>query len=180
MCGIAGIIDAEKPVSFQLVQRMSNALAHRGPDDAGTWLSPDRRVGLGHRRLAIIDPSPLGHQPMCSDDGQIAIVFNGEIYNFQEVRAELQARGNRFRSASDTEVVIARIERGAPRASIVCGYSHHPWLLKTAQLRKYLTERPVRYEAIYFVEAAQQFNQLSLLPFGAQRVGYMQYPDRRT
>jgi asparagine synthase (glutamine-hydrolysing) len=55
MCGIAGIIEAEKPVSFQLVQRMSNALAHRGPDDAGTWLSADRRVGLGHRRLAIID-----------------------------------------------------------------------------------------------------------------------------
>src|SRR5947209_10285089 len=86
-CGIAGIIEAEKPVGFQLLQRMSNALAHRGPDDAGTWLSPDRRVGLGHRRLAIIDLSPLGHQPMSSDDGQITIVFNGEIYNFPEVRA---------------------------------------------------------------------------------------------
>ena len=107
MCGIAGIVEAEKPVSLQLVQSMCNALAHRGPDDAGTWLSPDRRVGLAHRRLAIIDLSPLGHQPMSSDDGQITIVFNGEIYNFQEVRAELQARGNSFRSASDTEVVIA-------------------------------------------------------------------------
>jgi len=114
MCGIAGIIEAEKPVSFQLVQRMCDALAHRGPDDAGTWLSPDRRVGLGHRRLAIIDLSPLGHQPMCSDDGQITIVFNGEIYNFQEVRAELQARGNNFRSASDTEVVIAAYRTWGP------------------------------------------------------------------
>ena len=114
MCGIAGIIEAEKPVGFQLLQRMSNALAHRGPDDAGTWLSPDRRVGLGHRRLAIIDLSPLGHQPMCSDDGQITIVFNGEIYNFPEVRAELQARGNSFRSASDTEVVIAAYRTWGP------------------------------------------------------------------
>jgi asparagine synthase (glutamine-hydrolysing) len=114
MCGIAGIIEAEKPVGLQLVQRMSNALAHRGPDDAGTWLSPDRRVGLGHRRLAIIDLSPLGHQPMCSDDGQITIVFNGEIYNFKEVRAELQARGNCFRSAGDTEVVIAAYRTWGP------------------------------------------------------------------
>lgn len=107
MCGIVGIVEGAKPVDIQLVQRMSDALAHRGPDDAGTWLSSDGRVGLGHRRLSIIDLSPLGHQPMCSDDGQIAIVFNGEIYNFHDVRAELQARGNMFRSGTDTEVVIA-------------------------------------------------------------------------
>ena len=107
MCGIVGLVETANLVDLQLVQRMRDALAHRGPDDSGTWLSPDGRVGLGHRRLSIIDLSPLAHQPMCSDDGQIVITFNGEIYNFQDIRAELQARGNNFRSASDTEVVIA-------------------------------------------------------------------------
>src|SRR5689334_18195259 len=104
MCGILGLVSASAPVDPSLLERMGGTLAHRGPDDSGTWFSPDGRVGLGHRRLAIIDLSPLGHQPMRSDDGQITIVFNGEIYNFQEVRAELKARGISFRSESDTEV----------------------------------------------------------------------------
>jgi len=88
------------------MERMLAHLSHRGPDDAGTWLDRPAGVLLGHRRLAVIDISPLGHQPMVSDDGRLAIVFNGEIYNFPELRRELEAHGVRFRSTSDTEVLL--------------------------------------------------------------------------
>lgn len=80
---------------------------HRGPDDAGVWWSEDGCVGLAHRRLSIIDLSPSGHQPMIDDVGQFCIVFNGEIYNFQDLRKELETKGYRFRSNSDTEVILA-------------------------------------------------------------------------
>ena len=82
-------------------------MAHRGPDDAGEWWSPDGHVGLAHRRLAIIDLSAAGHQPMSDADGTLTIVFNGEIYNFAELRAELQKGGTTFRTQSDTEVILA-------------------------------------------------------------------------
>src|SRR5687767_13039692 len=85
---------------------MLSSLAHRGPDDAGIWLDADAGIVLGHRRLSVIDPSPLGHQPMVSADGQLAVVFNGEIYNFPELRRELLGRGVRFASNSDTEVLL--------------------------------------------------------------------------
>jgi asparagine synthase (glutamine-hydrolysing) len=81
-------------------------MAHRGPDDAGEWWSADRRVGLGHRRLAIIDLTPSGHQPMHDVAGELCIVFNGEIYNFADLRRELAAKGHSFRSHSDTEVIL--------------------------------------------------------------------------
>ena len=84
--------------------RLRDAQAHRGPDDAGAWFSPDRRSALGHRRLSIIDLSPAGHQPMGTQDGGLQIVFNGEIYNFETLRIELEARGFVFSSNSDSEV----------------------------------------------------------------------------
>ena len=106
MCGIAGILyrDAARPVALELLARMSAVLAHRGPDDAGIH----RRggVGLVHRRLSIIDLSPAGHQPMTNEDESCWIVFNGEIYNFLELRPGLLQRGHRFRSQSDTEVIL--------------------------------------------------------------------------
>ena len=106
MCGIAGILyrDAARPVAPELLGRMSAVLAHRGPDDAGIH----RRggVGLVHRRLSIIDLSPAGHQPMTNEDESCWIVFNGEIYNFLELRPGLLQRGHRFRSQSDTEVIL--------------------------------------------------------------------------
>lgn len=82
------------------------ALAHRGPDDAGTWTSPDGRIGFAHRRLSIIDLSPRGHQPMTTAEGDLAVVYNGEIYNYPELRRELERKGHCFRSDSDTEVLL--------------------------------------------------------------------------
>ncbi|MCP5410263.1 MAG: hypothetical protein H6963_13365 [Chromatiaceae bacterium] len=81
-------------------------LGHRGPDDSGLHIDKTADTGLGHTRLSIIDLSPLGHQPMLSDDGQLALVFNGEIYNFRELRKKLEAKGHVFRGHSDTEVLL--------------------------------------------------------------------------
>jgi asparagine synthase (glutamine-hydrolysing) len=106
MCAIVGIIPKSPQHSPDegLVRRMTGLLAHRGPDGEGIWVKPG--VGLGHRRLAIVDLSPTGAQPMSSQDGRFTIVFNGEIYNFRELRAELEAKGVQFRSTSDTEVML--------------------------------------------------------------------------
>jgi asparagine synthase (glutamine-hydrolysing) len=106
MCGIAGIVDLRgDAVSPAILKRMTNAIAHRGPDGEGHWI--DGPVGIGHRRLAIIDLSPAGHQPMISSDHRYVISYNGEIYNFRELRAELEAAGYWFRSKTDTEVILA-------------------------------------------------------------------------
>ncbi|WP_136161736.1 XrtA/PEP-CTERM system amidotransferase [Sphingomonas flavalba] len=106
MCGIAGIfhIGTAKPVGAERVRAMADAQAHRGPDGAGVWVAPG--VGLGHRRLAIVDIVG-GAQPMVSGDGTLAVTYNGEIYNHVELRAELERRGHGFRTASDTEVILA-------------------------------------------------------------------------
>lgn len=106
MCGIAGKFnfDPLNGVSADTVRRMTNILRHRGPDDEGVWIGGP--VGLGSRRLAVIDLSPRGHQPMSSGDGSLTIAFNGEIYNFQQLRRELEAGGCRFRSDTDTEVIL--------------------------------------------------------------------------
>jgi len=108
MCGIAGIVNFRgNAVELPQLSRLTDLLAHRGPDGAGHWFSADRNVALGHRRLAIIDPGPGGYQPMLSADGRHVITFNGEIYNFLELRRELEARGVIFRTQSDTEVILA-------------------------------------------------------------------------
>jgi asparagine synthase (glutamine-hydrolysing) len=105
VCGIAGIVNLNgEPVSPVLLRGMTDALAHRGPDGEGVYT--DGAVGLGHRRLAIIDLTSAGHQPMITPDGRYAVTYNGEIYNFQELRAELQALGHPFRSRTDTEVLL--------------------------------------------------------------------------
>jgi asparagine synthase (glutamine-hydrolysing) len=115
MCGIAGIASPQPDRAIaEVCTTMRDAMAHRGPDDAGTYLNDDRCVALGSRRLAIIDLSPAGHQPMLSPDGRLAIVFNGEIYNYRELRADLVGRGQRLVSDSDTEVILHLYrERGA-------------------------------------------------------------------
>lgn len=105
MCGIAGIVDLRGgTISPPLLKRMTDAIAHRGPDGEGHWI--EGPVGFGHRRLAIIDLSPAGHQPMVSADHRYVITYNGEIYNYRELRTELQAAGYWFHSQSDTEVLL--------------------------------------------------------------------------
>jgi asparagine synthase (glutamine-hydrolysing) len=106
MCGIVGIASQHPIADRDSLIAGRDALRHRGPDDAGEWWAPDRHVGLAHRRLAIIDLSPGGHQPMVDAAGELVIVFNGEIYNFQELRRELASSGSRFRTVSDTEVIL--------------------------------------------------------------------------
>jgi asparagine synthase (glutamine-hydrolysing) len=110
MCGICGKIyfDPERLVTQQEVLQMSHTLAHRGPDGEGVWANGN--VGLAHRRLAIIDLRAVAAQPMSNADGSVWITFNGEIYNFRELRADLEARGYRFRTQSDTEVIIYAYE----------------------------------------------------------------------
>ncbi|MBP5100072.1 asparagine synthase (glutamine-hydrolysing) [Pseudomonas sp. NFPP10] len=105
MCGITGLIHLDNnPVSPAVLQRMTDAIAHRGPDGEGHWI--EGNVGLGHRRLAIIDLSPAGHQPAASLSQRYVLVYNGEVYNFRELRTELETLGYQFRSRTDTEVVL--------------------------------------------------------------------------
>ena len=99
---------------------MTDTLRHRGPDDAGTCVRREERVALGHRRLSIIDLSSAGHQPMANEDGTVWITYNGEVYNHRELRAGLEARGHRFRSATDTEAIVHLYEEEGPRASSTC------------------------------------------------------------
>ena len=108
MCGISGIFEfgGGGQVDERTLVKMRDTLIHRGPDDAGIYLSPDRTVGFGHRRLAIIDLSPAGRQPMSNEDGTVWITFNGEIYNHLELRRELEAKGHRYRSRTDTETIV--------------------------------------------------------------------------
>jgi asparagine synthase (glutamine-hydrolysing) len=116
MCGIAGILAFNDSLALDepTVARMTDTLRHRGPDDAGTCVRPEERVALGHRRLSIIDLSSAGHQPMANEDGSAWITYNGEVYNHAELRGELEARGHRFRSATDTEAIIHLYEEEGP------------------------------------------------------------------
>src|SRR2546423_2768328 len=106
MCGICGFLasGATAPPDERAVRAMAAALAHRGPDHEGVIV--DGPMALGHRRLSIIDLSPLGNQPLSNEDGTVWAAVNGEIYNFEELRRDLEARGHRFRSRSDSEIVV--------------------------------------------------------------------------
>jgi asparagine synthase (glutamine-hydrolysing) len=108
MCGIAGMLAFNDALTLDegTVRRMSDTLLHRGPDDVGTLVRYDERVALGHRRLAIVDLSPAGHQPMANEEESVWITYNGEVYNHAELRAELETRGHRYRSATDTETIV--------------------------------------------------------------------------
>src|SRR4051812_6720074 len=114
MCGIAGEIRWDgQAADARAVAVMSDVLARRGPDDSGLWASGP--VALGHRRLEVIDPSPLGRQPMTDPELGLTVVFNGCIYNYRELQAELRAAGYRFFSNSDTEVLLKAYHRWGDR-----------------------------------------------------------------
>ncbi|MDZ8184586.1 MAG: asparagine synthase (glutamine-hydrolyzing) [Nostoc sp. ChiSLP02] len=121
MCGITGFWDISKRFGVddlhQTTEKMSKTLLHRGPDDGGIWTDVEVGIGLGHRRLSIVDLSPEGHQPMMSANGRYVLIFNGEIYNFLELRRELTQLGHHFRGHSDTEIMLASFsEWGLDRA----------------------------------------------------------------
>lgn len=116
MCGVCGILDLNgAAIHTRVAQRMLEVLRHRGPDDEGSaWIADGISLFLGHRRLSIIDLSEAGRQPLFNEDGTVGVVFNGEIYNFPHLRSELVAKGHRFRSRTDTEVVVHLYEESGP------------------------------------------------------------------
>jgi len=122
MCGITGFLDTSRNKSRaeleSFVTRMSDAIVHRGPDDSGEWVDAETGLALGFRRLAIVDLTPTGHQPMISASGRYIMVFNGEIYNYNEMREELIAKGTKFRGTSDSEVMVESIDTWGLEASV--------------------------------------------------------------
>jgi asparagine synthase (glutamine-hydrolysing) len=121
MCGIVGLLTSHGSSAAELAltaARMSDALSHRGPDDSGVWVQAQHGLAFGFRRLSIIDLPQDGHQPMHSPSGRFTIQFNGEVYNHQELRRELEGYGGRFRGHSDTEVMLAAIERWGLAAEV--------------------------------------------------------------
>lgn len=170
MCGIFGWLGAG--LDTELAVRMRDRLRHRGPDDAGAWHDPEASVWLGHRRLAILDLSPAGHQPMMSHTGRHVIVFNGEIFNFHELREELEAAGEIFTGRSDTEVLLAAIEAWGLRAAVgrfVGMYAFALWDRQRETLtlvRDRLGVKPLYYAAANGqIAFASELHALAALPW---------------
>jgi len=155
MCGIAGVFayrEGAPPVDEAELLRVRDHMVKRGPDGAGLWVSADRRVGLAHRRLAIIDLSQAGAQPMASADGNLQVTFNGEIYNYRALRKELEARGRFFRSKSDTEVLLhLYAEHGAEMLHKLRGmYAFGIWDARAHTL--FLARDPFGIKPIYYAD----------------------------
>jgi asparagine synthase (glutamine-hydrolysing) len=152
MCGIAGILGTSDgfAVDEELVTTMRELIHHRGPDDGGSWHSPEDRIAFAHRRLSIIDLSPAGHQPMTNEDGTVWITFGGEIYNHMDIRPELQAKGHRYRSNTDTETIVHLYEEEGIRClERLHGMFHLAiWDARTKELhlaRDRLGKKPLYY-----------------------------------
>jgi asparagine synthase (glutamine-hydrolysing) len=174
MCAIVGIVDfagqfAKRDLE-ELTRAMRDTMAHRGPDDAGLWTSPDGRVCLGQRRLSIIDLRPEGRQPMLNEDGRVAVTFNGEIYNFKTLRTELEREGHRFFSRTDTEVLCHLFE-GEPESAVerLLGmFAFAAWKEETRELvlaRDHFGKKPLYYlHHGAFLAFASELRALQLLP----------------
>jgi asparagine synthase (glutamine-hydrolysing) len=152
MCGICGILASGESLALdeELVTRMHEVIAHRGPDHGGSWIDDERRVALAHRRLSIIDLSPAGHQPMSNEDGTVWITFGGEIYNHAELRPELEAKGHVYRSRTDTETIVHLYEEEGPACvERLDGMFHYAiWDGRTRELhlaRDRLGKKPLYY-----------------------------------
>lgn len=179
MCGIAGIIDKRGKFGAarlgQLVKEAADRMQHRGPDDCGAWVSPDGRCALSHRRLSIIDVSSAGHQPMASRRGRSVITFNGEVYNFLELKRELEAQGAAFRSSSDTEVLLEMLERerqnALPRLDAMFALGHYDVDRQELLLaRDIFGEKPLYYvdNENYFAFASELHSLANLPGFDAR------------
>lgn len=150
MCGIAGIISKNYKIDQELLGVMTDSLAHRGPDGRGIWMNEKKTVGFGQRRLAIIDVSDGGRQPRVSPDGKVAVTFNGEIYNYLDLKSKLQLKGWEFKSNSDTEVLLlSYLEWGKECLKYLNGmFAFAIWDGRTEELfaaRDRIGERPFKY-----------------------------------
>lgn len=188
MCGIVGFVNYAGRYSPGQVRdyalAMREALTHRGPDDAGLWLSPDGLVALGHRRLSIVDLRPEGRQPMGNEDESVVVTFNGEIYNYQDLRTELLDRGHFFHSRTDTEVLCHLLEENpdAAIARLEGMFGLGAWRGREREL--ILARDPFGKKPLYYTQGpgffafASELTSLALLP-GIERridpVGFQQY-----
>ncbi len=172
MCGITGIVNLNgDKVSQVILQKMTDAIIHRGPDGDGIWMEDN--VGLGHRRLSIIDLSSGGHQPMMSHDDRYSLSYNGEIYNYRELRTELEACGHRFRSSSDTEVVLyALIQWGTDALLRFNGM--FAFALWDSKERSLLLARDR-----YGIKPLYYSRQNSILTFGSEQKAILAHPEFR-
>ena len=158
VCGLTGFIDLERRLAVAhlagITERMTDIIAHRGPDDAATWVDTEAHLAFGFRRLSIIDVSPLGRQPMHSASGRLVMVYNGEIYNAPELRRQLEAEGLAFRGHSDTEVMLEGFERWgiAPTLDRIAGmFAIALWDRQSRSLslvRDRLGKKPLYYGSI--------------------------------
>ena len=160
MCGITGAwrLDLQGPALANLVEQMNTALKHRGPDGAAVWLAPTRELALGHRRLAIIDVTPTGLQPMISHSGRFAIVFNGEVYNFADIKRELETAGlaPKWSGTSDTEVMLAAIDAWGLEAAVPRCLGMFTFALYDLQARQlHLVRDRLGVKPLYFSATSQ-------------------------
>ena len=177
MCGIAGVIERgvrSAALLEEIARKMAAPLVHRGPDADGVWTDADTGVGIGHRRLSVIDLSPAGAQPMVSASGRLAISYNGEIYNAAELRAELEARGVRFRGHSDTEVLLEAcaawgVERAARR--LIGMFAFAVW--DRGERCLYLVRDRIGIKPLYYRATAERFS------FASELTGLRAHPEFR-
>jgi asparagine synthase (glutamine-hydrolysing) len=170
MCGITGILNTnDRLVSQDVLQKMTDIVKHRGPDGGGTWVN--EHVGFGHRRLSIIDLSEAGKQPMKNDDGNLTITYNGEVYNFKDIRHELRSKGYNFRSGTDTEVILKAFEEwGKDCVHKFNGmFAFAIWDNRKTQL--FLARDRYGIKPLYYY-----FNH-GLLLFGSEIKSLLQHPD---
>ena len=173
MCGIAGFWSSRglDDSALSTIGGMTSAIRHRGPDDSGCWIDAQVGLALGHRRLSIIDLSPEGRQPMTSRDGRYVIVFNGEIYNFRELRADLENQGVQFRGHSDTEVMLAAVERhGIERAVREFAGMFAFALFDRAEARLHLVRDRLGEKPLYYGWSGD------ILLFGSELKGLRSHP----
>lgn len=181
MCGIAGILGQIDERAQQSLRAMAEAMAHRGPDDRGYLIDPANGIALAHNRLSIIDLSPAGHQPMFNEDRSVAMIFNGEIYNFQDLRPQLEAAGHRFNSRTDSEVLVHGYEEwGEGLVERLCGmFTFAIWDARKKAL--FLARDPMGMKPLYYwASPSGQFCFASEIKAFLALDGFQARPNRRS
>ena len=180
MCGVGGEYaygETAPPVERETLVRVRDAMRARGPDGEGLWISDDRRCGLAHRRLSLVDLSDAGAQPMSSADGILQITFNGEIYNYLELKRDLEAQGCVFRSSSDTEVLLQLYaQRGAEMVRALRGMYAFA-IYDVARRQLFLARDPFGMKPLYFSDDAKSFRFASQVKALLQGNGIDKSPD---